>query len=68
MDDPSYPGLRIAGRFVGLVKYAELLSQYLPHIKDQERMRFMAQVKQRFQKGGSKHLDKDEIEERALRA
>ena len=60
MDDPDHPGLRIAGRFVGLTKYAELLSRYLPHVKDQERLRFMAQLRRRGVRG---HLDQDELEE-----
>ena len=60
MDDPDHPGLRIAGRFVGLTKYAELLSRYLPHVKDQERLRFMAQLRRRGVRG---HLDQDELAE-----
>lgn len=59
MEHPDHPGLRIAGRFVGLDKYADLLSRYLPHVKDQERLLFMAQLRRRSVR---EHVDQDELE------
>jgi hypothetical protein len=46
-DDPAFPSLEIAVRFVSLGRYLELLLEFVPHIQDQTLLRFKAEIERR---------------------
>ena len=48
MDDPAYPGLRIAGEFGAVEQYLTLLTEYLPVVRDQTRLRSKAALKRKY--------------------
>lgn len=50
MDDADYPGLRIAGEFGAVEQYLTLLSEYLPVVRDQTRLRSKADLKRKYPK------------------
>ena len=46
-DDPAFPSLEIAVRFVSLRRYLELLLEFVPHMQDQTLVRFKAEIERR---------------------
>lgn len=62
LDDPEYPGLRIAGTFVELNKYLDKLAEVVPYAQDQEIVRLRAEIKKQARSLGMADL-KDKIEE-----
>lgn len=50
MDDADYPGLRIAGEFSAVEQYLTLLSEYLPVVRDQTRLRSEADLRRKYPK------------------
>ncbi len=62
LDDPDYPGLRIAGAFVELNKYLDKLAEVVPYAQDQEIVRLRVEIKRQALSLGMADL-KDKIEE-----
>lgn len=48
MDDPDYPGLRIAAEFGAVEQYLTLLIEHLPVVRDQTRLRSQAALKKKY--------------------
>ena len=48
MNDSVYPGLRIAGEFLAVEQYLTLLSEYLPFVRDQTRLRSEAELNRKY--------------------
>ena len=59
LEDPDYPGLRIAGEFTAVEQYLTLLSEYLPTVRDQTRLRSEAELRRKY----PQHLRADFAEE-----
>lgn len=51
IDDPDYPGLRIAGEFVALERYFELLQETVPYVRDQYALRFRRELERKHPEG-----------------
>ena len=50
IDDPDYPGLRIAGEFGAVEQYLLLLSEYLPMVREQTRLRSEMELERKYPK------------------
>lgn len=50
IDDPDYPGLRIAGEFGAVEQYLLLLSEYLPMVREQTRLRSEIELERKYPK------------------
>jgi hypothetical protein len=59
MDDEEYPGLSIAGEFGAVEQYLLLLSEYLPVVRDQTKLRSEAELRRRYPKHTRAELSDD---------
>lgn len=48
IDDSDYPGLRIAGEFGAVEQYLLLLSEYLPMVREQTRLRSEMELERKY--------------------
>lgn len=51
IDDPDYPGLRIAGEFMALERHLELLQGTVPYVRDQYVLRFRRELERKYSEG-----------------